>query len=141
MPFTKWRATFADPLYDSGVLTGNGNSGRIPVPGVVNGGSAIIPVFLTVVGTGLATDETATVTVNWFPDASAHLAVGTTTFDAMTAGSPQDTEVWPGDVSSIYSSTDELCPLLPYMQVNWTLAGTTISLSFVFYQHYLRLDG
>jgi len=136
---SRWLSTFNEIFYSSGTIAVTGNSGIIATPNVVSGGVALHPLFFVGVGTGLATDETCTVTIGWYGDAAGNGgALGTTSFAAMTAGAPiPPAEAWPGDVT-FFNAGRDLVPLLPFRQINWTLAGTTISLSFILYISYLK---
>jgi len=137
----KWKNAFNEVFYSSGTITVTGNSGIIATPNVLSGGEAVFPLFFVAVGTGLATDETCAVTMGWYGDAAGNGgAIGTTTFATMTAGAPiPAAEAWPGDVT-FYNAGRDMIPFLPFRQINWTLAGTTISLSFIIYASYLKLD-
>lgn len=131
------KSYFDGALYSSATLTESGNSGRIATP-AQNGGDAIFPVWFRLVGTGLATDETAAVSIVWFGTDSSVASIAQTTFDTITAGSPADYEAWPGD-ATFFNAARDFVPLPPYMHVQWTLAGSTISLSFEITFGYLRL--
>jgi hypothetical protein len=134
----KLRMRWHQLLYQSATLTGNGNSGIFATPAQATP-TAIVPVMFTVAGTGLATDETAAVTLNWFADPVLAVALGTTTFDGLTAGSPADNEVWPGDFT-FYNVARDIAPMPPYATVAWTLGGSSISLSIAVYASYWTLD-
>lgn len=92
--------------------------------------AAIYPLVLQAVGNNMATDETNDLTITWFAESVGLRSLGVTTFAQMTAGAPNAAvEAWPGDVSLWNAGRDNL-PLPPFMQLAWTLAGTTKSMGF-----------
>jgi hypothetical protein len=128
-------------LYQSATnLAATGNSGIIASTAgtgstvAILGNACLFPLILQCVGNGLATDETNTLTIDWYTDSAGTAgAIGTTTFAQMTAGAPiPAAEVWPGDVS-IYNAARDMVPLFPFMKLTWTLAGTTKSMGFTVY--------
>lgn len=123
-------------FYSSGTIVATGNTGIIATPLVTDGGLAILPLYFVAVGSDMATDETNDITIDWFPDAAGTTGLGTTTFNQLTAGSPKDFEVWPGDVS-IFNAGRDFVPLFPYCKITHTLAGTTKSMSYVISCYYV----
>jgi hypothetical protein len=121
-------------------LSATGNTGVIATPLVVDGGLAILPLYFYALGTNMATDETNTLTIDWFPDAAGTTGLGTTTFDQLTAGSPKDFEVWPGDVA-VFNAGRDFVPLPPFCKITWTLAGTTKSMDFTLLCYYVTFGG
>lgn len=140
MPFTRMKCNY-ETLYQSVTLTGDGNSGGTPIPTPATmTGTAIFPVIFGLIGTGLATDETLALTVSFYLSTTAvEGGVGTLTFDTMTAATPRDLEIWPGDANA-WGANRDFVPLPPYMILSWVLAGTTKSMSFELKMMYLTLD-
>ena len=137
----KWNATFHATLRSSGTVTVTGNTGIIAVPGVTSGDEAVFPLFFVAVGTDQAGDETNDLTIDWYGDSGGIGGIlATITFAQLTAGSPTDIETWPGDITAIYANAGrDLLPLLPYHRITHTLAGTTISMSYIIYMSSLSM--
>ena len=136
----KLRNVFNTILFSSGTVVATGDTGIIATPFVSNGGSAVFPLFFVAVGASMLTDETNDITIDWYGDAAGNGgAIGTTTFNQLTAGSLTDLEAWPGDVTA-YNAGRDLVPLFPYHKITHTLGGTTKSMSYIIYISYLCLD-
>lgn len=141
------RSVFGETFYSSGTVTTTGNTGVIAVPTLAGSQiSAIFPIAFHVKGASQATDETNDVTIDWYLDAAGEFSVGTTTFVQMTASDMlPPVEPWPGDVT-LWNITGAgtmhpRVPLPPYHKITHTLAGTTKSMSYIIYIHYmLELD-
>ena len=87
----------------------------------------------------MTTDETNDLTIDWYADAAGNGgALGTTTFNQLTAGSLTDLEIWPGDVT-VYAAGRDLVPLFPFHKITHTLAGTTKSMAYTIGMGYLKL--
>jgi len=123
-------------FYSSGVVTTTGDTGVIATPGVTDGGRAILPLYFYVIGTLMTTDETNDITIDWYPNSAGTAGIGTTTFNQLTAGSPTDFEVWPGDVT-IFNAGRDFVPLPPYCKITHTLGGTTKSMLYVVWIYYV----
>lgn len=136
---TRWSAIWNDTFYTSATnLAATGNTGIIATPlAPASGRPAIFPLFFVAVGNNMTTDETNILTIDWYADSDGNGgAIGTTTFDQLTAGSLTDLELWPGDVTA-YNAGRDMVPLLPYCKITYTLAGTTKSMGFTLYLSYL----
>jgi len=134
----KWLAFYGELFYQSATVVVSGDSGIIATPGIASGGVAKFPLYFTATGTNMLTDETNAIKIDWYADAVATGGIiGTTTFDTLTAGSLTDLEIWPGDVSA-YNAGRDMVPLLPFMKITWTLAGTTKSMEFTIQFSYTR---
>lgn len=135
----KWKNTFNATFYQSATVVATGNTGIIATPLVTSGDEAIFPLFLVAVGTNMLTDETNDLTIDWYGDAAGNGgAIGTTTFNQLTAGSLTDLEAWPGDVTA-YNAGRDMVPLFPYHKITHTLAGITKSMAYTIYLSYLKL--
>jgi hypothetical protein len=136
---TRWTATWADVFYTSAInLSATGNTGVIATPLIpASGAPAVFPIGLVAIGNNMATDETNTLTIDWYLEAAGAIAIGTTTFTQLTASVLTVVEAWPGDVAAFNAGRD-LVPLFPYCKITWTLAGTTKSMGFVLYLNHLR---
>ena len=128
-------------FYSSGVVTATGNTGVIATPLVTDGGLAILPLYFFAVGTLMTTDETNDITIDWYPNATGTAGIGTTTFNQLTAGSPSDFEVWPGDVTIWDTVKPLLLPLPPYCKITHTLGGTAKSMIYVISCYYVTFGG
>lgn len=128
------RPVWYQALYTSATVTGNGSSG-ITSTGPTGIVPARFPILFHLLGENITTDETLDVTIQWFDNVTAGI-LGTTTFDQLTASTLRDYEGWPGDVT-VFNAGRDLIPLPPYMNVTWTLAGTTKSMNFIVYMDYL----
>lgn len=145
----KWRVHYHELFYSSATLTGSGNSGTLATPAVVNGGNAIFPLFFTLVGENLLTDETADINIRWYEDGTL-LQPGTfsgtsarTTFAQLTAAALIQAEGYPQDMTLFSGASNPAVsfkPALPFHGIFWALAGTTISLNFDIYWNYMSLD-
>jgi len=136
----RWKSVFGETFYQSATVVITGNTGIIATPGVATSGKATHPLFLQAIGTNMLTDETNVLTIAWYANSTgAGGAIGTTTFDQLTAGSLTDLEVWPGDVTA-YAAGRDLVPLPPYMQITHTLAGTTKSMEYTLLLSYMVTD-
>lgn len=134
----KWDAVYGATFYQSATVVVTGSTGIIATPLVVSGAEAIFPLFFTATGTNMLTDETNILTIDWYADAAGTGGIiGTTTFNQLTAGSLTDLEVWPGDVTA-YNAGRDLVPLMPFMEITHTLAGTTKSMEYLIQLSYLK---
>ncbi len=143
-------------LYSSGTITGNGNTGVIATPITLDsepvafedrhGQFVIVPLHFTQLGADMTVDETATVTVAWYTDATGGYTHGTTTFAAMTwTDADPAFQYWPGTVTGWdidYTGATEppnppWIPLPPYCKITWVLAGAAKSMSFTLRMTYL----
>jgi hypothetical protein len=135
---TDWGLT----LYTSAVnLSASGNSGVLAFPTRFQT-QAHYPILFEIVGNNMATDETNTVTMSLFTDATGSKAATVTqaptiTFTQLTATVIYVSEVWPGDLTNAGAQT--ACP--PWFQLNWALGGTTKSMGFTLYGSFWHLDG
>jgi hypothetical protein len=135
----RWSPIYAELFYQSATVVATGNTGIIATPGAISGKLAEHPLFFTATGTNMLTDETNILTVDWYADAAGTGGIiCTTTFDQLTAGALTDLELWPGDCTA-YNAGRDLVPLLPYMKITHTLAGTTKSMEYTLAISYLRL--
>jgi hypothetical protein len=135
----RWSAVYGELFYQSPTVVVTGNTGIIATPGVASGGLASFPLHFTATGTNMLTDETNTLTIDWYADASGTGGIiCTTTFDVLTAGSLTDLEIWPGDCAA-YNAGRDLVPLMPFMKITHTLAGTTKSMEYTLRISYTRL--
>lgn len=135
----RWSPVYGELFYQSATVVATGNTGVIATPGATSGALAILPLHLTATGTNMLTDETNILTIDWYADAAATGGViCTTTFDQLTAGSLTDLEIWPGDCAA-YNAGRDLVPLMPFMKITHTLAGTTKSMEYTIRISYMRL--
>ena len=138
--FAQCRTFFDSEFYSSGTIVATGNTGIIATPHVSNGGLGVFPYAFLAVGSSMATDETNDIVIDWYTNsAGTGGAIGTTTFNQLTAGSPNDLEVWPGDVTAFNAGRD-LVALFPYHKITYTLAGTSKSMSFILYLSFFRFE-
>ncbi len=134
-----------DTLYTSATnLSATGNTGIIATPALNS--FAAFTINLEAVGDNMATDETNTLTIDWYTDsAGTGGSMGTTTFAQLTAGAPvAPIEAWPGDVTGYTGASNapvDAAPFPPYMKITYTLAGTTKSMGFTLFWSWWRLDG
>lgn len=136
---SRWSTVYGETFYQSATVVATGDTGIIATPGAASGGLAVFPLLFTATGTNMLTDETNTLTIDWYADAAATGGIiGTTTFNQLTAGALTDLEVWPGDVTA-YNAGRDLVPLLPFMKITHTLAGTTKSMEYTIQVAYVRL--
>ena len=134
----KWNATFNSTFYTSATVVITGDTGIIATPLVTSGSEAILPLYFVAVGLNMLTDETNIITIDWYGDAAGNGgAIGTTTFNQLTAGNLTDLEVWPGDVNAFDSGRD-FVPMFPFHKITWTLVGTTKSMEFILYLSYMQ---
>jgi hypothetical protein len=134
-----WRARYNDILYSSGTVIADGDSGIIATPQVLTQGIAIFPLYFLCAGTGVAGAETTDNTIVWYADAAGSGgAIGTTTFDQLTLGAPNDLEIWPGDVTAFNAGRD-LAAIPPYCKITWDISAGA-SLSFIIYVSYVYMD-
>lgn len=138
MSCPRWKATFNDVYYSSGTVVATGNTGIVASTSLISlPGTAIFPTLFIAVGASMTTDETNDITIDWYGDSAGNGgAIGTTTFNQLTAGSLTDLEAWPGDFTA-YNAARDLVPLPPYHKITHTLAGTTKSMSYIIYISYL----
>lgn len=143
IPGFRWHAAWHATFYASATnLAATGNTGIVATPlAPASATPPVFPLFFVAVGNNMATDETNIITIDWYGDsAGTGGAIGTTTFDQLTAGSLTDMEIWPGDVTA-YAAGRDMVPLFPYCKITYTLAGTTKSMGFTLYMSYLyQLD-
>ena len=138
-------------LYSSGTITANGNTGVIATPISLDseqvadrhGQFVIVPLYFTQLGADMTVDETCTVTVAWYTDATGGYTHGTTTFIAMTwTDADPAFEYWPGDVL-VWGGADiyrpPWVPLPPYCKITWVLVGAAKSMSFTLRMTYLLM--
>lgn len=127
------------PIYTSATLTTNGNSGIVALPDPVGqAGAVFYPSWFTVEGANITTDETLALTMDFWSSSTYQALTGaqkfgTITFTTLTASILGVMEEFPGDIGI----TKFMGPL-PMPQnfiLNWTLAGTTKSMSFILYAH------
>lgn len=126
--------------YASATLTGNGDSGILAFADQVN------PLFsshthygmaFVITGASITTDETLDLTLDFYTDPNGvGGSLGTITFNQLTAGSLNDLEAWPGDISAFTIDT----PVPPYFKATWTLGGTTKSMSFTMRGNFWRIE-
>lgn len=137
------RSIFGSTFYSSGTVTATGDTGVIAVPTFTGVPSlAIFPVAFTCKGASQATDETNDVTIDFYFDSAGEFTAGKITFAQMTAADMlPPPEPWPGDVTlwnlSAAGAMHAAIPLPPYHKITHTLAGTTKSMSYIVYAHYL----
>jgi len=135
-----WKSTWHSTFHTSATVVVTGNTGIIATPLVTSGAGAIFPIAFVAVGLNMLTDETNDLTIDWYADAAGTGgAIGTTTFDQLTAGSLTDVEVWPGDVTA-YNAGRDLMPLFPFHKITHTLVGTTKSMEYIIYMSYFELS-
>ena len=146
MAGARWRTVWNATLYSSGTVVLTGDTGVITTPFSSAAGSLIIPVSFHCVGSDQLTDETNVVKIDWYADAGGLYTFGTTTFAEMNAGDMAPPPLgWPGDVTFWdidYTDTDwppnpPYIPLPPYHKITHTLVGTTKSMSYIVYMHYM----
>jgi hypothetical protein len=143
-------------FYSSGTVVATGNSGIIVSPGRITSvaypvegllpllgagqygagtPNVVVPLYFTVTGSDMATDETNDVKIDWYLDSAGTNTFGTTTFAQMTAGAPTPAEeLWPGDLTNWNGADVYRPPWIPlpqYCKITHTLAGTTKSMSYV----------
>lgn len=134
----RWKAVYGATFYQSPTVVATGDTGIIATPLVLSGADAIFPLFFTATGTNMLTDETNILTIDWYADAAATGGIiGTTTFNQLTAGALTDLELWPGDVTA-YNAGRDLVPLMPFMKITHTLAGTSKSMEYLIQLSYLK---
>jgi len=136
----KWKAVFSESFYQSPTVVITGDTGIVATPGSASGYTARHPLYLLATGTNMLTDETNILTIDWYANAAGSGgAIGTTTFNQLTAGSLTDMEIWPGDVTA-YAAGRDLVPLPPFMKITHTLAGTTKSMEYTITLSYMVFD-
>lgn len=141
-PF-RWCAHWNETFYTSATnLAATNNTGIIATPlAPASGSPAIFPLLFVAVGNNMTTDETNDLTIDWYGDSAGNGgAIGTTTFNQLTASTLTDLEGWPGDVTA-YNAGRDLVPLFPYCKITYTLAGSSKSMGFTLYLSYLREEG
>lgn len=131
---SRWRTSYAELFYQSPTVTTTGNTGVIATPLISTylPGSRF-PLYFQAIGTNMTTDETNIITIDWYGESAGIAAIGTTTFAQLTASTLLVSEAWPGDVTFFNAATTGRIPLLPYMKITHTLAGTTKSMEYGIY--------
>jgi hypothetical protein len=79
----KWKVFYGETFYQSATVTATGNTGVIATTFATHGASAVFPLSFVATGTSMLSDETNTLTIDWYPDAAGTVIptlVTTTTF-------------------------------------------------------------
>ncbi len=159
------KIVYDEEFFSSGTVTATANTGVVATPLLpaatglkVSGKTAVsdfltarpvlVPLYFTQLGADMTVDETATVVIDWYTDATGGYTHGATTFVAMTwTDADPAFEYWPGDVTAWdinYGGATEppnapLIPLPPFYKLTYTLAGAAKSMSFTIRMTYLIL--
>ena len=130
----RWSTRYNELFYQSATVTATGNTGVIANPLVAAALGTRFPLYFQAIGTNMLTDETNTLTIDWYGESVGIAAIGTTTFTQLTASLLLVSEGWPGDIALwVASSMRDMIPMLPYMKITHTLAGTTKSMEYGIY--------
>ena len=109
-------------IFSSGTVTATGASDVLDLGGQFRSG------WFHTVATAITGGETVDITLGFYLDSAGAVLLGTITFDQLTAGSPSDVELWPGDITA----RDHPLHMPRFVKVNYTLSGGA-SLSFIVY--------
>ena len=124
-------------IYTSATLVASGNSGLVTLPAALLAGP-FYPSWFSLEGQNITTDETLALTMDFWASTTYQPLTGaqkfgTITFTTLTASLLGAMEEFPGDIG--ISKFMGPLPMPPNFILNWTLAGTTKSMSFVLYAH------
>ena len=113
--------TLRGTIYTSATLTVTGSSDVLDIGGNFKTG------FFAIVGSGITTDETLDLTVDFYADSSGTTSLGTITFGQLLDGTLTRVQIWPGGVTA----RDHPLHIPRFIKLTWTIAGSTPLMTFV----------